>query len=96
MSKALLVVLIVALTSAAFAQSDSEFQAKCLEEGNQLVKHVGNPFSFNIHYSKKLGGCFARVAFYEHRDNGKVQGITYLYHVFGNKIIGFLLVCAVC
>jgi len=82
--------LILAYAHTSMAQSISALDEKCLKDGNDLVNRIGNPFSFNIHYSKKLAGCFARAAFYEHRDDGKVQGTTYLYNVSDGKIIGFL------
>ena len=82
--------LILAYAFTAMAQSISVLDEKCLKDGNELINHIGNPFSINIHYSKNLSGCFARAAFYEHRNDGKVQGTTYLYNISDGKIIGFL------
>ena len=84
-------VFILVFTFTAYAQQNTpELEEKCAKDGNQLINRIGSPFSLSIHYSKKLEGCFARAAFYEHRNDGKVQGTTYLYRVSDGKIIGFL------
>jgi hypothetical protein len=94
MSKASVVIvffiILQTLTFTAYAQNDLELQQKCSKAANDLIGRIGNPFTFNAHYSKKLGGCFARAAFYEHAKDGAVQGTTYLYNVPDGKIIGFL------
>ena len=82
-------IIIQALTSTAHAQNDLELQQKCYKEANDLIERIGDPFTFNAHYSKKLKGCFARAAFYEHGKEGAVQGTTYLYNVPDGKIIWF-------
>jgi len=94
MSKAsatiLIIIILQSLSCAAHAQNDLELQQKCSKDAHDLIDRIGNPFTFNAHYSKKLNGCFARAAFYEHGKDGVVQGTTYLYHVPDSKIIGFL------
>ena len=86
-----LFIFILSLTTTTYAQSIIELQEKCVKEGNELIDRTGNPFSYEIHYSKKLKGCFARSAFYEKLDDGKVKGTTYLYNVSDGKIIGLLI-----
>ena len=83
-------IILQTLTPTAYALNDLELQQKCYKEANDLIDRIGNPFTFNAHYSKKLDGCFARAAFYEHGNDGAVQGTTYLYNVTDGKIIGFL------
>jgi len=95
MSKTTLVIvfliLIQALTSSAYALSAIELQQQCAKEGSELHNRIGNPFSYNAHYSKKLDGCFARASFYEKLKDGTIQGTTYLYNVSDGKIIGLLI-----
>ena len=81
--------LILAFTVAAYAQTDLELT--CAKDGSDLHNRIGNPFSYNAHYSKKLNGCFARASFYEKQKDGTVQGTTYLYNVSNGKIIGLLI-----
>jgi predicted acetyltransferase len=83
-------ILLQTVTSTAYAQSAIEPQQQCAKEGSELINSIGNPFSYNAHYSKKLNGCFARAAFYEKQNDGIVKGTTYLYNVSDGKIIGFL------
>jgi len=82
---------ILALTTTAYAQSALELQQQCNNDGLDLVNRIGNPFSYNTHYSKKLKGCYARASFYERQKDGTVQGTTYLYNVSNGKIIGLLI-----
>ncbi len=86
----LFLILNLVLTSTAFAQSTSEIEQICAKDGYELINRIGNPFSSNVHYSKKLAGCFARAAFYEHQNDGKVHATIYLYSVSDSKIIGFV------
>jgi hypothetical protein len=83
--------LILALTTTASAKSTIELQQECAIDARDLVNRIGNPFSYNAHYSKKLNGCYARASFYEKQKDGTVQGTTYLYNVSNGKIIGLLI-----
>jgi hypothetical protein len=85
------VLLIQVLSAYAYAQSAIDLQQQCAEDGYALSGHIGNPLSFDTHYSKKLKGCFARASFYEKQKDGTVQGTTYLYNVSNGKIIGLLI-----
>jgi|GEM_PF-4002932 len=82
--------LLLAATASAADRNYPELEQKCAKDAGDLMDRIGNPFTFNVHYSRKLDGCFARAAFYEHGKDGAVQGTTYLYQVSDGKIIGFL------
>ena len=58
-----LIILIQVLCAAAYAQSEPELRGQCIKDGRDLLERIGNPFSYNAHYSKKLHGCFKARAF---------------------------------
>jgi len=91
----------VTASSSSHAQSTLELQEKCAEGAKAFVLRLDSVAAYDVHYSKKLDGCFLRAGFYlgstsedMKLPDGKVMALKHphtmqaLYNVFDGKMIG--------